>query len=102
MTKDYGFDLPDARHMFYSNGERVTVSIVRQWYQEDEEDETRFKVSFDIKRGSVTTHLPQGCDEVTACGIAHQLYKQTKEDIEDTNSDNETEAIYAAERRMGA
>jgi len=101
MSYDYGFDLPDTRHTFYSNGELVAVKIIRHWYQ-TEGDETNFKVSFDIERAGEVTHLPIGCDNSKAVDIAHQLYAQTEEDIEDTNSNWETEAIYAAERRMGA
>jgi hypothetical protein len=103
MTYDYGFELPDTRYTFYSNGERVAVKIVRQWYQDDfEDDEPRFKCSFEIVRARETTHLPTGCDESKAIDIARQLYPQTEEDIEDTNSEREYEAECAAERRMGA
>lgn len=99
---DHGFDLPDTRHSFYSGGKLVTVNIVRHWYQED--DETLFRVSFNIARGGIiqALPLPLGCDEGRACEIAHQLYEQSTEDIEDTKSRDDTEAIYAAERRMGA
>jgi len=104
MAHDYGFDLPDMRYSFYSNGELVKVNIVRHWYQPDgyDDDEPNFKVSFTITRGNERTDLPCGCDKGKAVDIAHQLYQQTDEDIEDTNSDRETEAISAAERRVGA
>lgn len=99
MSHDWGFDLPDRRHGFYTaEDEFVSVNIVRHWYQ-DEDDETNFKVSFDIVKGNEVTHLPIGTREGQAIDIAHQLYE---EDKEATDSYNETEAIYAAERRMGA
>lgn len=99
---DCGFDLPDNRHSFYSNGELVKVNIVRHWYQDEYHERTLFKVSFDIVKGKEITHLPIGCDESKARDIAHQLYEQTDGDIEDSNDWNDTQAIYDAERRMGA
>ena len=104
MGYDYGFDLPDIRYSFYSMGELVKVNVVRHWYSPDDydDDEPGFKCSFDIVRDNQVAHLPIGCDESKAIDIAHQLYEQTEEDVEDSNSHWETEAIYAAERRMGA
>lgn len=101
MAYDYGFDLPDTRHTFYSGGKLVSVSIVRHWYQEEDE-ESLFEVSFDIARDNKVTHLPIGCDESKAYDIAHQLYEQSAEDIEDTESNDDIEAEYAAERAFGA
>ena len=103
MAYDYGFELPDTRHSFYSSGELVRVNIVRHWYRPDDcDDELSFKCSFDIVRASEVTRLPVGCDESAAVEIAHLLYVQTEEDAEDTRSHRETEAMYAAERRFGA
>jgi len=104
MVEDFGFELPDTRYSFYSSGELVKVNIVRHWNKPDgyEDDEISFRCSFDIIRASEVTHLPTGCNESKAVDIAHQLYEQTEEDKEDTNSYWDTEAIYAAERRMGA
>jgi len=99
LVEDCGFELPDTRHGFYDTTEEfVAVRIVRHWQQIEDEEPT-FKVSFDIVRDSEVTHLPIGCDEGKAIKIAHELYQ---EDTEATDSFNETEAIYAAERRMGA
>jgi len=100
MAYDYGFDLPDTRHSFYDiNGELTQINIVRHWYTPEEDDEPTFKCSFDIVHGRDVTHLPIGCDEEKAYGIAHNLYE---EDAEATDDYNDTEAMYAAERRMGA
>ncbi len=102
MVRDYGFDLPDTRHVFFSNDEKVSVKIVRHWYQDEEDCYTQFKVSFDITKGDVVTHLPVGTDESKACKIAHELYEQTEEDIEETESWNSYETQSAAEQRVGA
>lgn len=107
MVRDYGFDLPDARHTFFTKDEgKVVVTIVRHWYYPDgyEDDEPTFKVSFNIthttEAGKPTvTELPIGTREEQAITIAHELYE---EDTEATESWNETEAMYEAERRMGA
>jgi hypothetical protein len=103
---DHGFDLPDARHTFFTKDEgKVMVTIVRHWYQPDDdyECEPLFKVSFDIthvgEAGPTVTHLPVGTRQEQAIRIAHELYE---EDEEVTEAWNETEAIYAAERRVGA
>jgi len=99
MNYDYGFELSDTRHTFFTEGKQpVSVVIVRHWYQM-ENDETNFKVSFNIVCGDVTTSLPVGTREEQAIGIAHQLYE---EDEEFTRANDEIEAEYAAERRMGA
>lgn len=98
---DYGFDLPDTRHTFYDTaGEAVKVNIVRHWRSSEYDDEeTTFDCSFDIIRGHEVTNLPIGINESKAVDIAHTLYT---EDEEATNSYNEIEAEYAAERRLGA
>ncbi len=98
---DYGFELPDRRHEFYdTSGELVSVNIVRHWRACDgDPEETTFDCSFDIIRKDARTRLPIGCDEAQAVSIAHKLYE---EDTEATESWNETEAEYVAERRMGA
>ncbi len=97
---DYGFELPDTRHTFFGkDGQAVKVVIVRHWYQNDEDDEPSFKVSFDIICGHNHTSLPIGTREGQAIDIAHQLYE---EDEELTKANDEVEAEYAAERRMGA
>lgn len=96
---DYGFELPDTRHTFFTKNEQIVkVVIVRHWYQV-EDDEPNFKVSFDIICGETTTCLPIGTREGQAIDIAHQLYE---EDEELTCANDEVEAEYAAERRMGA
>lgn len=98
-SEDYGFELPDTRHGFYdTSGEFVAVKIVRHWY-ENEGGEPRFKCSYDIHRGNDVTHLPVGCDDSYAIRKAHELYD---EDTEATAANDEVEAMYAAERRMGA
>jgi len=99
MPYDYGFELPDLRHGFYDKaGEFVGVRIVRHWY-ETEDDDVDFKVSFNVVKAHQVTELPIGTKEEQAVTIAHELYE---EDREATDSYNETEAMYAAERRMGA
>lgn len=102
---DHGFDLPDTRHTFFTKDEgKVTITIVRHWYQ-DEDDRTRFRPSFDIHYTNNKRHLtedirlPVGMDEQKALSVAHTVYE---EDEEATKDYNETEAIYAAERRAGA
>jgi len=104
MNYDYGFDLPDVRHTFFTeDGGKVKVSIVRHWYR-TEDDETNFKVSFNIQYSNDTkrtsTELPMGTREEQAIEIAHTLYPG--EDKEATDGWNKCEAISAAERRMGA
>ncbi len=105
MVHDEGFDLPDIRHTFLTEDGEVTVRIVRHWYMNDDEYEPDFKVSWDIhydrfeRGGTEITNLPIGTYEEQAVEIAHVLYK---EDEEATKDNNETNAMYEAERRMGA
>ena len=100
--RDEGFNMPDIRNTFFSGGERVTVTIQRHWFTPEEEDDVDFKVSFNIARLKDNIKLPVGIDESVASEIAHKIYQQTAEDIEDTEFWNNTEAMEAAERRMGA
>jgi len=102
--RDCGFDFPDTRQIFFTKSEgKVEICIVRHWYQA-EDDESDFKVSFNIKHTDSNgimnwTELPIGTDESKASTIAHTLYE---EDEEATNEWNDTEAMCAAEQRMGA
>ena len=97
---DYGFELPDTRHSFYStDGELVNITVVRHYYQNDEDDETLYDCSFNITKGGAITELPKGCCEDKALQIAHQLYE---EDVEATNDWLDTQSIYEAECRAGA
>lgn len=116
---DYGFDLPDVRDEYISkDGGKVSIVIVRHWYQPDEDYEatSRFKVSFNIiydnevpkdtedgvkifVRNHVVTELPIGVDESKAYDIAHLMYE---EDVEASDSIRELRAMENAERRMGA
>ncbi len=104
MVRDYGFDLPDARHTFFTKDEgSVVVTIVRHWYG-GEDDEPSFKVSFNIthkdKTGKETlTQLPIGTREEQAIEVAHNLYE---EDVEASDAYREIMAEEAMERRMGA
>jgi hypothetical protein len=97
---DYGFDLPDSRHSYVAkDGDVVEVVIRRHWYQ-DEDENTRYKISFDIVKGrNVVMVLPIGTDESAAIDVAHRLFSV---DRQATREHRETEAMYAAERRMGA
>jgi hypothetical protein len=97
---DYGFDLPDIRHRFICKDEdEVKVIIVRHWYLDDDSGEINFKVSFDIVKGKIVTSLPIGVDESIAVDISHKLYV---EDEESTKEIREIDAMYEAERRVGA
>ncbi len=103
MVKDYGWELPDTRQTFFTKDEgKVEINIVRHWYQE--EDETNFQASFNIKYTDVNakvvlTELPIGTELSKANSIAHTLYE---EDKEATDEWNDTEAMQRAEQRMGA
>ena len=102
---DYGFDLPDVRHTFLTTTGRVEIVINRHWYQDDEQDDPRFKVSWTIRYADFEggnhcrLDLPVGITEDKALRVAHELYE---EDEEATQEWNDIEAEYAAERRMGA
>tara|TARA_Y100000310_G_C20266813_1_gene616157 strand:+ start:200 stop:562 length:363 start_codon:yes stop_codon:yes gene_type:complete len=116
---DCGFDSPDTIHTYFDmDGKKVSISIVRHWYQHEDYDDPSFKVSYNITRAGKTTHqlkrgllffinrgrlelmpFPVDTTESTACEIAHKLYEQ---DDEVTEGYEQGEAIYEAERRMGA
>ena len=104
--RDEGFEFPDVRRTFFTKDEaKVEVLIVRHWqYREEYDDYPDFKVSFDLRHTDAVgrvqlINLPLGTDQSKAETVAHTLWE---EDEEATSSNDETEAIYAAERRMGA
>ncbi len=98
--QDEGFNLPDSRYQFYAtDGEMVQVVIQRNWYTNEETDETDFKVSFNIEKGDTVTRLPLGTGEGTAIEIAEKLYEK---DWEATRSYYEAVREMEAELRMGA
>jgi hypothetical protein len=102
---DYGFNLPDTRHEFITkDGGNVSIRINRHWYT-TEDDETGFKVSWDIHYHNPNTneskevYLPIGSTEDQAVNIAHTLWE---EDTEASDDIREMRAEEEAERRMGA
>jgi len=102
MVKDYGFELPDTRHTFIAkDGDKVTISIIRYWKTLDpfREDTPAYDISFSIDKSIHCTRLPIGCDQNKAIDIAHQLYQQ---DDEATKTNDEIDAMEAAEHRAGA
>ena len=105
MVEDYGFELPDTRHTFLTDTGKVQVVIVRHWYTDEENDEPQFKISFDIHYADfegvnkATVNLPVGTQESLAIRVAHELWE---EDTKATQDWDDTEAMAAAERRMGA
>lgn len=103
MIEDVGFELPDIRHTFITtDGKTVQVQIHRQWFTRDDDygdGEPDYYCYFSISAGSECTVLPKGVDQSKAEEIAHLMYEQ---DDEATSSWDDTQAIYEAERRMGA
>jgi len=105
MAHDYGFDLPDVRHEFYTKqGGKVSVEIVRHWRSPVNDDDCDFVVSFRIiHRGASgdikTAQTSIGCRQDEAIRMAHELYQQ---DDKTTRELNELGSIEDAERRFGA
>jgi len=99
---DDGFNLPDIRDTYYcKDGEKVTVTIIRNWYHPDNDydDDVTFKPSFNIQHGKdCPVSLPIGIREEQAEIIARTMYQ---EDIEETRILHAMLAEERAERRMG-